>query len=58
MLTSIQLVNKKLFDYAETTTEEGCKELSELSSALWAMFHEDTPEFYVDYDLVKADLCL
>ena len=55
MLTSIQALNKKLFDYAEMTSEGGVQELSELSSALWAMFHEDTSEFYIDFDLIKSD---
>ena len=57
MLTSLNKLNTSILDFATNTFEEGVEEATELSSALWAMCHGDTPEFMVDYDLVKADLC-
>lgn len=57
MLTSLNKLNKSIYAFTTTTFEEGVEDATELSSALWAMCHEDTKEFMIDYDLIKADLC-
>jgi hypothetical protein len=55
MLTSIQNLNKSLFNFANTTFEEGVEDLIETKNAISDLFHEDTQDFFVDYDLFATE---
>lgn len=55
MLTSLNKLNTSILAFAADTFEEGMQEAAELKSAVSTLFHEDTPEFYIDYDLFAQE---
>ena len=55
MLTSIQHLNTSLLSFASDTFESGVAELIEVKESVSALFHEDTEEFFVDYDLICSN---
>ena len=55
MLNTIQSLNKALFNFANDTFEEGIQDAIETKNAVSALFHEDTQDFYIDFDLFASE---
>ncbi len=55
MLNTIHTLNKALFNFAQDTFEEGIHDAIEAKNAVNALFHEDTQDFYVDFDIFTTE---
>lgn len=53
--TSIKRASTALMRLAADTFEEGVNDLLEAKDNISLLFHEDTEEFYEDFDLTRSD---